>query len=561
MQPARLRVFVFWCISADPGRESQTNKSALKLGHYVGGGELPEEHVVDRLFAACETNGWVDDVGMDGVLYKIQHGLEDGKMDPKKVPQQGQGDEQEEQEEQEEDEVIHSGHLGMAIKLAQRFGNRLLYVHGVGWHHWDGKRFAPDTSGAAERAVHKLIKAERRAADQLPSEDKLKVLHQIARHETVSAIEGILKVASTLEELSATVDGIDADPWLFNCANGTLDLHTTALREHDPADRITKVARAAYRPGLVSRAWTTFLEKVLPDEDVRKYVQRLVSLSLLGEVNGDKQTQPIMHGGGSNGKSTLLETVSDALGDYATSANQNLLLATRSESSHSTEIAALRGIRLVTTVETNRTSRFDLARMKYLTGGDRLKARHLYQKEIEFPPAHLLVLVTNHLPEIDDGSEAVWRRIRVIPFLVQIPDEDKNPNLKSQLCLEADAVFTWIVEGWVDYRKAGIRSPEAVLVATNKYRDESDSISQFISEMCDTGDRSWLTTTKELYVAYMTFTANENHAMMSKVSFGRDLDSQGYSVDKRLRGHPRPGIRLKPKVQVDKGSASSSSLF
>ena len=254
--------------------------------------------------------------------------------------------------------VIHSAHLGMAVKLAKQFRNKLLYVHGIGWHRWDGKRWARDGNGAARRAVHTVLRRERIKCEKLPIEERDRRAKQIARYETASAITGILTEAAVLQEFSVEVSDLDADPWLFNCANGTLDLRTAQLRPHDPADRVTKIAKAAYRPDTAGTEWAAFLEKVLPDEAVRDYVQRLIGLSLLGKVNGDKQIAPIAYGAGANGKTTFVEATCFAIGDYAMVAEPTLLMAKRGEA-HPTGVADLLGKRFVSTAETLKGARFD----------------------------------------------------------------------------------------------------------------------------------------------------------------------------------------------------------
>jgi putative DNA primase/helicase len=274
--------------------------------------------------------------------------------------------------------IAHSAHLGMAMKLGKQFRNKLLYVNRHGWHRWDGKRWAVDGNGAARRAVHTVIKRERAKCDELPIEEREKRAKQIARYETASAITGILTEAAALEVFSVEVGDLDCHPWLFNCANGTLDLRSRRLRAHDPADRITKVANAAYRPDVTGTDWPEFLHKVLPDKQVRDYLQRLSGLSLLGEVNGDKQVAPILTGGGANGKTTFIEAVSFALGDYASTAEPNLLMAKRGDT-HPTGVADLLGRRFVSAVETEQGRRFDIALLKWLTGGDTLKARRMRQ--------------------------------------------------------------------------------------------------------------------------------------------------------------------------------------
>lgn len=150
--------------------------------------------------------------------------------------------------EDENPRIVHSGHLGMAVKLAETASGKLLFVHRKGWHRWDGTRWAPDGDGTARRHVHRLLARERAACNALPREDAARRAAALGRLEIAPAINGVLTEASVLQEFSTVIDDVDADPWQFNCANGTLDLHSTELSDHNPADRITKVARAAYRP-------------------------------------------------------------------------------------------------------------------------------------------------------------------------------------------------------------------------------------------------------------------------------------------------------------------------
>lgn len=445
--------------------------------------------------------------------------------------------------------VVHSGHLGMAVKLARRYSGRLLYVHPIGWHRWDGKRFARDTTGAARRAVHSILKSERAKLDSLPVEDREKRAKEIARYETASAISGILTEAAVLHEFAASVDDIDADPWLFNCANGTLDLRTMELRKHDPADRLTKVARGAYDPAMSNGAdWSKFIERVLPDKDVRRYWQRIIGLSLLGKVNGDKQLAPIMTGKGANGKTTAVEAVSFAMGDYAATAEPALLMSKRGDT-HPTGVADLLGKRLVTTSETEQDRRFDIPLLKRLTGAETIKARYMRQDFFEFQPSHLLLLSTNHLPRVDDDTEAVWRRIRVIPFGVQIPEAERDDQLGERLQAEADAVLAWIVAGWMDYREHGLNpTPAAVLEATGRYKSESDAIGRFIDEECLTA-AAVSATTALLYDRWQSWATRERVPELTKVAFGRALDSKGFPADQKAHGRPRRGITVRPEAE------------
>jgi putative DNA primase/helicase len=442
-------------------------------------------------------------------------------------------------EDDAEPDVTHSAHLGMAVKLAEQFVDQLLFVEKVGWHRWDGTRWARGAASHARRAVHTVIKRDRAAVDQLTlsTKERNKLLAQIERFETAGAITGILTEAAVLQTFWADVKDLDADPWLLNCANGTVDLHTLALRGHDPADRITKVTAAAYRPDVIGEVWQEFLERVLPDIEVRAYLQRILGLSLLGEVNGDKQIAPVLNGTGANGKTTAIEAVTFALGDYGHTAEPTLLMAKNGET-HPTGTADLLGRRLVSTAETEQRRRFDIALLKRLTGGDTLKARFMRQDFFEFEPSHLLVMSTNHLPRIDDDTVAVWRRLRVIPFTVEIPETDWDDELKDKLRAEADAVLSWVIGGWRDYRDRGVATPEAVRAATGEYKAESDSVGRFIEDECFTGGAQSAARTQVLYARWEKWAAKDGCLPLSRIAFGRALDAKGFPAEKthdRLR--------------------------
>jgi putative DNA primase/helicase len=438
-----------------------------------------------------------------------------------------------------EPNVIHSAHLGMAVKLAEQFDGQLRYIEKIGWHRWDGTRWARGAASHARRAVHTVIKRDRIAVDQLTltTKERTKLLAQIERFETASAITGILTEAAVLQTFWADVKNLDADPWLLNCANGTLDLHTLQLRDHNPADLITKVTAAAYRPDVTAVVWEEFLQRVLPDVEVRTYLQRILGLSLLGEVNGDKQIAPVLNGTGANGKTTAVEGVTFALGDYGHTAEPTLLMAKNGET-HPTGTADLLGRRLVSTAETEQGRRFDIALLKRLTGGDTLKARFMRQDFFEFEPSHLLVMSTNHLPRIDDDTVAVWRRLRVIPFTVEIPESDWDDELKDKLRAQADAVLTWVIDGWRDYREHGMATPAAVLAATGEYKAESDAVGRFIEDECFTGGAQAAVRTQALYARWEKWAAKDGCLPLSRIAFGRALDTKGFPAEKthdRLR--------------------------
>jgi putative DNA primase/helicase len=307
-------------------------------------------------------------------------------------------------------ESSHSGQVRMAYRLADKYTDRLLFVHSIGWYHWDGQRWAYDDLGAAKRAVIDVLRGA-----HVDSFDDKQLRADVRKCEW-AGVAGVLDIASALTPFAATVRDLDADPYLLNVANGTLDMRTMEMSAHNPADRLTKVTRAAYtetNPG----EWHTFLETVLPDAAVRAYVQRHVGVALLGKVV--EHVLSIWTGTGANGKSTAIGGLCWALGDYASTAEPDLLL--HRNNGHPTGEMDLMGRRLVVVAETDEGRRLAEATMKRLTGGDTIRARRMRMDFVEFEPSHTPILVTNHLPAVSGDDPAVWRRIRVVPYTVVVP--------------------------------------------------------------------------------------------------------------------------------------------
>ena len=301
---------------------------------------------------------------------------------------------------------VHSGQARFAYRLAASRAGRLLYVHGIGWHVWGGRRWALDDRGEATRAV--LDELRSALAESLTDKD---LRGEVRRCETAAGVAGVLELASALEPFAVTIADLDADPYLLNVANGTLDLRTLTLRGHDPADRLTKVTRAAWHPDVRSGEWEAFLARVLPDADVRGYLQRLAGLALLGKVTEHIFT--IATGTGANGKGTAYNAILYALGDYGHVAESDLFMAAKSSPNAATPAQfGLRGRRLVVVSETERDHRLAMALMKNLTGGDPITARPLYGAPVTFAPSHTALMVSNFLPRVAGDDPAAWRRIR-----------------------------------------------------------------------------------------------------------------------------------------------------
>jgi len=417
----------------------------------------------------------------------------------------------------------HHGQIRLAYRLAAAYADSLMHVHGFGWFVWDGNRWAEDVRGAAQRAVIDVIRHA--LADSIHDRELRK---DVTRCETDPGIRGVLAIAAALEPFAFTVTDLDADPFLLNCANGTLDLRTMQLRAQAPEDRITKVTRGAYLPGTADVEWSAFIEKVLPDDGVRGYLQRLAGVSLIGRVVEHIFT--IATGTGANGKGTAYTALLFALGDYGHVAEPDLFMQAKSNPNGATPAQmGLRGKRLVVVSETERDHKLAVALMKNLTGGDLITARPLYGKPVTFAPSHTALMVTNFLPKVAGDDPAAWRRIRVVPFDVVIPAEERDGRLGERLELDADAVLAWMVDGYREYERRGMDAPAGVQAATGNYLKTSDALARFIDECCLVSPHTYATTS-DLHERWSAWAIDDGAEPMSLKRFGQALDEHGYPV-------------------------------
>jgi putative DNA primase/helicase len=381
------------------------------------------------------------------------------------------------------DENLRS-HQRIAARFATYGKGKVMYVHGAGWHQWDGSRWAPD---ASDTRVNELL-TELLTVSWSEAMTDRDLQSDVRAAMTAMGSRGVLELARAHRDLFA--EHVDRDPWLLNCLNGTLDLHTLALRPHDPGDRITRVCGAAYRPDAAAPTWKYLTESSLPDGAVRGYLQRYAGLALVGRVI--EHVLVIMTGEGRNGKGLIGHTIGKALGNtdgYAITGAASMLVAGRyGDKPSAGELAAqyrLRGARWVVLSEIQRGSRMDQATMKLLTGGDAIQAKRMGMDPIDFAPSHTLAMLANDLPMVDPDAKAVWDRLRVIPFTVDFSGRE-DTTIEERLESELEGVLAWCVEGLRDYMERGrkLDAPEAVWARTDAYRDDNDALGRFIAEEC-----------------------------------------------------------------------------
>lgn len=422
--------------------------------------------------------------------------------------------------------------LGNAERLVELHGDDFRYVHQWGRAlAWDGKRLAPDTTGVVERMAKNTVRSiYAEAANTEDADDRKALSHHANRSEARNKIQAMQALAWSEPGIPVEPEDLDRDPWLFNCANGTLDLRTGELRPHRREDLITKLSPVAYDPQAEAPTWEVFLERVLPSEALRRFVQRVIGYALTGDVS--EQILPFLYGPGANGKSTLVNTVLEVEGDYGKQAAPDLLVV--KQGSHPTELADLFGARFVPSIEVEDGRRFAESLVKQLTGQDKIKARFMRQDFWEFHPTHKVVLVANHKPSVRGTDHAIWRRIKMVPFDVIIPKVEQDPRLPDKLREEMPGILAWAVRGCLDWQREGLGEPEEVRTATEGYREEMDVLAAFIDDRCVLDPRA-KAGASDLYESYEVWCSKTGEYRESKVRFGKRLAERGFEKER----HPK----------------------
>lgn len=432
--------------------------------------------------------------------------------------------------------------LGYARRLIDVYGDRLRYVPAWRrWLVWDGTRWAADATGQAARWM-KVI-ARRLTLDAmsiLDGDQRRAALNLARRGESSAGIAGALTLAATETEIAVATADLDADPFLLNVANGTLDLRTATLRQHDPRDLLTKISAAAYHPTARGEEWTRFLARVQPEASMRDFLARLVGHALEGRVV--VHVLPIFFGPGANGKGTFVNAVLHALGDYADAADPDLLTA-RTFDAHPTGTADLFSLRLAVLHEGDAGRRLAEGTVKRLTGGDKLKARRMREDFWSFVPSHTFVMLTNHKPIVQGTDEGIWRRLQLVPWDVVVPPDERDELLGDRLKLEADAVLAWLVAGYQQWRDAGLDEPEPVRVATEAYRAESDTVARFLDERCLIGPHFHVRSA-ELFSVWAKWCANQGEESGTAKAFTTEMQNRGFDVRKTRSANVWQGLGL-----------------
>lgn len=359
------------------------------------------------------------------------------------------------------------------------------YVPGLGWYRWYGHRWGADDNEAVLWAAGEL--AETLAETDPAGRHSDAALRRHRRRSlSTPAIKAMLDQVKAAPGIVLSAALLDADPYTLCTPDGVVDLATGEVSPPDPERHLHSRATAVPARAMPVPRWERFLRDTFgkgeDGTELIAYLHRLLGYSLTGDIGA--QVLPFLHGPGHNGKSVLLGVVLRLLGDYADAAPPGFLMA-RSYEEHPTDLAELHGRRLVVCAEPRPGDRLDEARVTFLTGGDRIKARRMGQGFFAFEPTHKLWLVGNHRPEVAVGELALWRRIRVVPFRHVVTEDRRVDNLAEILVAEeGPGILHWLVTGAGRYLRGSrdLTGPSLVREATVAYADTEDHVGRFLAE-------------------------------------------------------------------------------
>ncbi|WP_263701482.1 phage/plasmid primase, P4 family [Bacillus thuringiensis] len=441
--------------------------------------------------------------------------------------------------------------LGNAERIAYEYGHVIKYVSDIGWYIWDGKRWKLDTKKEIERITAKVLRSLYKSEDEL--EQKWARMCE-RRNIRMNSIKDLMPLVPGERE------DFDRHKYLFNVENGIVDLKTGKLQQHDRELGLTKITNVSFDENAKCPTWLAFLDQIfLGDKDLVEYMQRLIGYSLTGDIS--EQIMMFLVGGGSNGKSTFINTIKDLIGEYGKQAKSDTFIK-KKDTGANNDIARLVGARFVSAIESEEGEKLSESFVKQITGGEPVLARFLRQEYFEFVPEFKVFFTTNHKPVIGGLDEGIWRRVKLIPFNLNLPSHKRDKRLPEKLSLEMPGILNWAIEGCMKWQQGRLKEPKVVAEATGKYKDDMDILAPFLDEVCYVDDRENESITieaKELYNVYERWCFNSGERALGNRSFYRMLETKGFGKTKGSKNRTfLTGITLNERKPVTKGVTESN---
>jgi putative DNA primase/helicase len=435
---------------------------------------------------------------------------------------------------------------GNAERLIATFCHDVRYCPNYkSWMVWDGKRWKRDIDGRLSRMARETARRLYAQAATIKEKDEAAKVSSFARRsENAAGIRAMLECAQSIEGVYVSGDYLDANPWKLNCLNGTLDLATGELEEHDRFDLITKMCPVRFDKNAQCPRFRQFLQRIFDGkEELTGYIQRILGYALTGDV-GEKGVFCLV-GNGNNGKTTLLEILRHVLGDYSGQILIDSLMQkenTRSSAALA-DLADLKGKRFVTTSEAEEGSKLAEAQVKQITGMGMYKACRKYENPIEFSPTWKIFMDTNHKPAVRGKDAGIWNRLKLIRFDVEIPSAEIDKKLLTKLKKEAPGILSWALEGCLKWQQDGLQEPNAVKEAIFRWRNDSDPFRGFFGTLCEFGP-GFTCSGSTLLKAFRAFKRSAD-LDVAEAQFTAELKRRGCTQYRNKKARHWRGIRIR----------------
>lgn len=437
--------------------------------------------------------------------------------------------------------------LGNAERIAYEYGHVIRYVSGSDhWYIWDGKRWHIDSKKQIERIANKVLRELEKSDDEMESKWARSCGKRNIR---MNSIKDLMPL------VPAEREEFDRHKFLFNVENGIINLKDAKLQQHDREFKLSKITNVIFDEKAECPTWINFLNQIFKnDAELIDYMQRLVGYSLTGDIS--EQGMYFLVGGGSNGKSTFINVIKNLMGDYGAQTNSNTFIKKKSDGANN-DIARLANARFVSAVESEEGEKLQESLVKTITGGEPILARFLRQEFFEFIPEFKVFFTTNHKPIIGGVDEGIWRRVKIIPFTLNLKPHERDKKLEEKLSLEMSGILNWALEGCLKWQQSGLKEPKVVVDATGNYKAEMDILAPFLDEMCYTDEpknEAIRIEAKELYNIYDRWCSQSGERQIGNRSFYRMLETKGFGKTKGAGNKTfLTGITLNERKPVTKG--------
>lgn len=420
----------------------------------------------------------------------------------------------------------------LALQFSEQYRDDLRYVAAWGrWSEWTGQVWKADQTMQTFNRVRLICREVSAKCNDHEA------AAAIASARTVAAVE---RLARYDRRHAATVEQWDIDPWLLNTPGGVVDLRTGKMRQHRPDDHITKIT--AITPGGDCPQWQTFLAKITNDDlDRQDFLRRVAGYNLTGSIR--EHALFFYYGTGGNGKGVFLNTLTGIMGDYATVASMETFTSSGTDR-HPTDLAMLRGARLVTAQETEEGRKWAESRIKAMTGGDPITARFMRQDFFTFQPSFKLNIAGNHKPGLRNVDEAIRRRFNLFPFDIKIPANERDPDLPEKLKAEWPGILKWMIAGCLEWQRIGLAPPKAVTDATSEYFEDEDAVGRWLAEKCVFGADDKATSTN-LFISWSAWAEGAAEPVGSQKRLSQALIARGFSKTMNGAGQSE-FLKIKP---------------